>query len=404
MSKKMLIKIFDRAINKVKAKSIINDNIKLDKSILKIKDKKIDLNKSGNLYIFAIGKAAFLMAKECEKILGDKIKDGLAISNSKGKLKYIKHFTSTHPKVSEKSLKVGNLLLKKIKKLDKKDRFIFLLSGGASAMIEKPIDGLNLEDFKKISSSLLTSGIDIKALNSVRKSISNIKGGKLANEIKAKGTVLVLSDVIGDDLNTIGSAPMYFKDHNKKEKFKHHIIGNNKLALDEAEKFINRELKKKIEKVEIITTTLDKESQNATIYISGKIQEYDKKYKSFCLLFGGETTTVVKNSKGFGGRNQELALRLLLDEQLANLNKKNKNISILCAGSDGIDGHSNANGAFIDFDIYNKIKTNNLDGKSYLVNNDSNTFFKKLSYDFITGITGTNVMDFVIVLKKEKDK
>ena len=386
MSRKELEKIYFKALNKVKAKTIIKDNVSIKENILNIVDEKIDLNKIKKLYIFSVGKAGFSMAKECEKILEDKIKGGLAISTSKGKLKYIKHFKSSHPLVSKKSIKAGTLLLDEVSNLQEDDYFIFLLSGGASAMIEKPIDGLNLDDFSKISKALLSSGIDIKALNSVRKSISQIKGGKLANSIKAQGSVLVLSDVIGDDLNTIGSAPM------NNGKFKHYIIGNNKIALKKAKKYID----KKVDKTKIITTSLDKNSIEASSYISNIIKEYDKKYESFCLLFGGETTTIVE-ANGKGGRNQELALRLLID------NKFNKNISILCSGSDGIDGNSDANGAFVDFEISEKIKKLNLNANEYLKNCDSNTFFNKLSYDFVTGITGTNVMDFIIVLKEKND-
>jgi glycerate 2-kinase len=386
MSRKELEKIYFKALNKVKAKTIIKDNVSIKENILNIVDEKIDLNKIKKLYIFSVGKAGFSMAKECEKILEDKIKGGLAISTSKGKLKYIKHFKSSHPLVSKKSIKAGTLLLDEVSNLQEDDYFIFLLSGGASAMIEKPIDGLNLDDFSKISKALLSSGIDIKALNSVRKSISQIKGGKLANSIKAQGSVLVLSDVIGDDLNTIGSAPM------NNGKFKHYIIGNNKIALKKAKKYID----KKVDKTKIITISLDKNSIEASSYISNIIKEYDKKYESFCLLFGGETTTIVE-ANGKGGRNQELALRLLID------NKFNKNISILCSGSDGIDGNSDANGAFVDFEISEKIKKLNLNANEYLKNCDSNTFFNKLSYDFVTGITGTNVMDFIIVLKEKNN-
>ena len=386
MSRKELEKIYFKALNKVKAKTIIKDNVSIKDNILRIVNENIDLNKIKNLYIFSVGKAGFSMARECEEILKDKIKGGLAVSTSKGKLKYIKHFKSTHPLVSKKSIKAGNLLLDEVSKLNENDYFIFLLSGGASAMIEKPIEGLSLDDFSKISKALLSSGIDIKALNSVRKSISQIKGGKLANSIKAQGSVLVLSDVIEDDLNTIGSAPM------NNGKFKHYIIGNNKIALKEAKKYIN----KKVDKVKIITTSLDKNSPNASSYISKIIKEYDKKYENFCLLFGGETTTIVE-ANGKGGRNQELALRLLID------NKFNKNISILISGSDGIDGNSDANGAFIDFEVFEKIKTLNLNANEYLKNCDSNSFFKKLSYDFVTGITGTNVMDFIIVLKEKNN-
>lgn len=322
------------------------------------------------------------MAKECENILGEKIKGGVAISTSKGKLKNIKHYTSTHPLVSNRSLKAADKILDEVKKLQKDDYFIFFLSGGASAVIEKPIEGLDLDDFTKISKSLLTSGIDIKALNSVRKSISQIKGGKLANRFKSNGQVLVLSDVIGDDINTIGSAPM------NNGKFEHHIIGNNEIALKAAKKYI----KSKVDKTKIITTTLDKDSIEATKFIKKTVEKYDKKYDSFCLLFGGETTTTPKG-KGKGGRNQELALRLLLE------NITSDNISILCSGSDGIDGNSDANGAFVDKDVYKKCDDLKLDAKQFLENSDSNSFFKQIGYDFTIGITGTNVMDFIIVLK-----
>lgn len=387
MSQEELKKIFNKALNKVKAKNIIKDNILLKKNKLYLVNEIINLKKINNLYIFSLGKAGFSMAKECEKILGNKIKGGLSISTQDGKLKYLKYFKSTHPDVSEKSIEAADLLLSSVKKLKKNDYFIFLLSGGASAMIEKPIHGLSLDDFSKISKALLTSGIDIKALNTVRKSISQIKGGKLANSIKAPGCVLVLSDVIGDDVNTIGSAPM------NNGRFNHNFIGNNQIALKEAKKYI----KPIVEKTKIVTSTLDMSSEDASEYISKEIKKYNNKYESFCLLFGGETTTMVKGN-GYGGRNQELALRLLLK------NKASKNISILCAGSDGIDGRSDATGAFVDFDIYSKIKEENLNAKDFLENSDSNTFFKKLGFDFVTGITGTNVMDFVIVLKLKGDE
>ncbi|QDF29812.1 glycerate kinase type-2 family protein [Halarcobacter anaerophilus] len=387
MSKKELENIYFKALKKVQADSIIKDNLVLKDNSLKIVDEIVDLKKIENLYILGVGKAAFAMAKACENILKQRINGGLVISTSKGKLKYLQHFTSTHPEVTNKSLKAATKLLKISSDMKKNDYFIFLLSGGASALIEKPIKGLSLKDFIKASNALLTSGIDIKALNTIRKSISQIKGGKLADQIKAKGKVLVLSDVIGDDLNIIGSAPM------NNGKFSHSLIGNNKIALKEAKKYS----KPFVEKVEIITTTLDKSSEEAAKYIKEKISFYDKKYKSFVLLFGGETTTVVKAKNGFGGRNQELALRLLLNKSI------NKKISILCAGSDGIDGKSDAAGAFIDFNLYSKIKEEKIDAKKFLLDSDSNTFFKKVGYDFVTGITGTNVMDFIIVLKKGEE-
>ena len=348
-------------------------------------DNKVPLDTFNNLYIFAIGKAAFDMAKESEKILKEHITSGVVISNSNEKLKQLKNYKSSHPILTQKSIKSANHLIKQMKRLDKNDFYIFLLSGGASAMCERPIDGLNLKDFKRISKALIGSGIDIKALNSVRKSLSKIKGGKLANMTQAKGITLVLSDVIGDELNTIGSAPM------NNNKVPHYIIGNNKIALEAAKKQIYND----VEKVKVLTTSFALKSKDASKYITKKIKQYDKKYDSFCLLIGGETRSKIKGT-GIGGRNQELALRLVLEKCIT------KDISILCAGSDGIDGNSNSTGAFLDFNIYEKIKSKKLEAKRYLQNSDSNRFFKKLGYDFTIGLTGTNVMDFIIILKTKK--
>lgn len=383
MSRKaLLIEAYNRALDAVKAEAIITNNISLDTKSLTVCKKKYPLKNIHNLYCFSVGKAGLGMAKACEKVLTKHLKSGIAISHQKGQLKSMKHYTSSHPLVSHKSLESADKLIEAMEQMGENDFFIFCLSGGTSAMIEKPIVGLSLEDFQKISSALLGSGIDIKALNSVRKSISQVKGGKLANCAKANGVVVVLSDVIGDDLNTIGSAPMM------NGLFTHHIIGNNSIALEAAKKYIQP----KVEKVKIVTTTLNQTSKDAASYIAKKVKKYDKNYDSFCLLFGGETTTEVKG-KGRGGRNQELALRLLLEKCVGN------DISILSAGSDGIDGNSPATGAFLDFDIYGKIDENLLDPKAYLKNSDSYGFFKALGYDFTIGATGTNVMDFIIILK-----
>ena len=382
-SKKRLTKIYDQALQAVKAETIISNNVVIDDKSLTLCGVSHPLEKIDNIYLFSVGKAGLGMAKAAEKVLGSHIKGGVAISHQEGHCNFVKHYTSTHPLVSQKSISGAKKLLKAMRSMGENDFFIFCLSGGASAMIEKPIEGLSLEDFQKISSSLLGSGIDIKALNIVRKAISEIKGGKLADSTKANGRVLVLSDVIGDDLNTIGSAPMM------NGKIPHHIIGNNEIALKQAKKYIS----KHIDTVKIVTTTLNRSSKKAASYIAKQIEKYDRKHDCFCLLFGGETTTKVKGD-GQGGRNQELALRLLLQKCVS------ENISILSAGSDGIDGNSPATGAFLDFEIYQKMKKSKLDPKAYLKKSDSYHFFEQLGYDFTIGATGTNVMDFIIVLKQ----
>ena len=382
-NKKTITEIYNHALEAVKAETIIRNNITLDKQDLTICNTAYPLKKINKLYLFSVGKAGLGMAQAAEKILGSLIQGGVAISHQKGSCSFIEHHTSTHPLVSQKSIEGADKLIDTMKSMGKDDFFIFCLSGGASAMIEKPIYGISLEDFQKISSALLGSGIDIQTLNTVRKAISQIKGGKLADSTKAKGVVLVLSDVIGDDLNTIGSAPMM------NGKIPHHIIGNNTIALKEAKKYI----RSKVEKVKIVTNTLKGTSKGAAKYLAKKIKAYDKRYDSFCLLFGGETTTEVKGT-GKGGRNQELALRLLEKGLVSD------HMSILIAGSDGIDGNSPAAGAFLEPDIYKKMKRKGLDPETYLKNSDSYTFFKALDADLTIGATGTNVMDFIIILKK----
>lgn len=381
-NRKIVTEIYNQALHTVKADTIIRNNISLDEKDLTICSTAYPLKKINRLYLFSVGKAGLGMAKAAEKILGSLIQGGVAISNQEGQCRFIEHHTSTHPLVSQKSIEGADKLIEAMQAMGKDDFFIFCLSGGASAMIEKPIDGISLEDFQKISSALLGSGIDIQTLNRVRKAISQIKGGKLADHTKAKGVVLVLSDVIGDDLSTIGSAPML------NGKIPHHIIGNNAIALKEAKKYI----KPKVDKVKIVTKKLNGTSEEAAIYLAKKIKAYDKQYDTFCLLFGGETTTEVKGS-GKGGRNQELALRLLDKAPVS------ERISILIAGSDGIDGNSPATGAFLESELYKKMKTKGLEPKSYLKNSDSYTFFKALDADFTIGSTGTNVMDFIIIVK-----
>ena len=386
-NRKKVEKIFYKALESVKADKVIKNSISLKEGYIRIWDKKVKLDSFNDLYIFSVGKAGLDMARAAEEILGKRIKGGVAVSSKEGELEYISHFTSTHPIISDKSLFCADKIIEEIKGIKEDDLFIFLLSGGASALIEKPIAGIILKDFQKISAALLGCGIDIKALNKVRKSISAIKGGRLGDMFRSKGYVLVLSDVIGDDLGTIGSAPMYNK------KIPHFIIGNNKLALKEAKKYIENSVKK----TKILTTTLSMSSKKASKYISSTIKRYNEEFDSYCLLIGGETTTKVKGN-GLGGRNQELALRLVMQKCIK------KDMAILCAGSDGIDGNSEADGAFIDIGIYKEIKEKGLDPKIYFKNSDSYTFFKTLGYDFTTGITGTNVMDFVIVLKTGKNR
>lgn len=382
--RKTLTSLYWQAINSLNAAHLIKKTLVHHENNIKIQKDSYDLDKAGELHLFSVGKAGLQMARAVEENMGDRIDGGVAISHEEGACITLQHYTATHPLVSQKSIDACEKLLEALQTLHEDDFYIFCLSGGASAMIEKPIEGLNLDAFQKISSALLVSGIDIKALNTVRKAISQIKGGKLAAYTKAKGVVLVLSDVLGDDLATIGSGPMY--DGNTP----HYIIGNNTVALNAAYNFILPS----VQYAHIVSTTLSGTSEDAASFVMASIREHTLKYDSFCLLFGGETMTEVIGN-GQGGRNQELALRLLIHGAISD------NTSILVAGSDGIDGNSPATGAFLDQEMLLKMHDIGVDPHSYLSRSDSYGFFKALGADLETGPTGTNVMDFIFILKTQ---
>lgn len=383
MSREFLTKLYNTAIDSIRAETIVTNNVKIDGQSLILAGQRYEFSTIKNLYIYAAGKAALPMAQQAEKILADRIQGGLVVTHQQGALQYLKTYQSTHPLVSGKSLQAAEMMQQEFTGHNRDDFFIFFLSGGASAMLEQPIQGLGLAEFQKISKALLISGIDINALNTVRKAISNVKGGKLAEHTQAQGVVLVLSDVVGDDLQTIGSAPMY------NGRYNHHIIGNNTIALQAIEKYLQ---KQKIP-TEIITTTLNGSSQLCSDLILKEIEKNQSR-ESYCLLFGGESVTEPKMG-GIGGRNQELALRLMTELP------PQEGLAVLCAGSDGIDGNSVAAGAFFDKNIYPLIEQKNLKPKEYLDNSNSYLFFHELGYDLTTGATGTNVMDIIIVLKSK---
>mgnify|MGYP001595689079 CR=1 FL=1 len=152
-NKKLLKKIYFHALETVKAETIINRNIAIDEENLYVCNVTYPLEKINNLHLFSVGKAGLGMAKAAEKVLGSHIKGGVAISHQEGQCSFIDHHTSTHPLLSSKSLLGAEKLIETMGSMKEDDFFIFCLSGGASAMIEKPIDGLDLYNFQKICAS-----------------------------------------------------------------------------------------------------------------------------------------------------------------------------------------------------------------------------------------------------------
>lgn len=419
--------VFQTAIDAVMPEKLIPSSVSMANGALKIGDTALDLNDYAHCTVCGSGKAAGPMAQAMEKILQNRCSGGVIISPEKPvHLQYATCIQSTHPLPSQLSLKAADALQSLFRQTGKGDLIIYLLSGGTSSLIEKPLNGLTLDDIIDTTRRLLENGCSIEETNAVRKHLSMIKGGRLAALTDATILVLVISDVIGDDLQTIGSAPLHsdassyadvvsmlearglmaqLSDRVKavlmqgasgqipdtpshvKPNVIHLILSSNKQALEAAASYADL----------FGVLTLVEPTP-----ISGSVEEAAK---AFCerfkalepgtlLLAGGETTVKVQGS-GKGGRNQHFALLCL--QQLADC----CSYEIICAGSDGIDGNSDAAGAKISDRLYSEAKQTGLNMLDYINNFDSNTFFAQLDALIVTGYTGTNVMDIIIAHKKD---
>jgi len=375
----------------------------------------LKLDKFSNIYTVAFGKAADSMTRAINAIIP--IKGGIIVipkgSRSKIKGKKFQIFNAGHPKPNQTSIKAAKEVIKFLQNRRGDELVLFLVSGGASALLALP-EKITLNDKIHVTDLLLRSGATIQEFNCIRKHLSKIKGGKLVENLKCHGIGLVMSDVEGDELSAIASGTTYmdnttfgdalniikkYKLKNKiplevfhvlrdgindkipetpkKEKIKNYIVANNDDCLKAMEvkaKKLGYEVKKiqifgnNKEAVKIIIKNIPKEQKN-------------------CLVFGGETTVEVIG-KGSGGRNQELVLRILKNTQ--QLSK----VCIAAMGTDGIDGNTLFAGA-----ITENVKIEPTTIKEFLKNNDSGRFFQKQKSHIVTGFTHSNLMDIGIILK-----
>jgi hydroxypyruvate reductase len=374
-----------------------------------------EIKKFSHIYTVAFGKAADSMTRAANTIIP--IKAGIVVipkgSKSQIKGKKFQIFNSGHPKPDQTSVKAAKEVIKFLQNRKKDELVIFLVSGGASALLALP-EKITLNDKIHTTDLLLKSGVSIQEFNCIRKHLSKIKGGKLVENLNCHGVSLVMSDVQGDDLSAIASGTTFMDDTTfadaleiikkyklknkippevfhvlrsgvneqipetpKKEKIKNFIIANNNDCL-KAMEVRAKELGYTVKKLQVFGNIKD-----AVQIILKNIPEE----KKTCLIFGGETTVDVIG-KGIGGRNQELVLRILKNTQ------KKDNLCIAAMGTDGIDGNTLFAGA-----ITENIKMDLGTMKEFLKNNDSGRFFQKQKSNIITGFTHSNLMDIGLVLQ-----
>jgi len=425
-SKELLEELFHTAVEAVKPKNLIREHCHLEGSVLKIHEDKYDLLDYERIFVFGSGKASLNMAEALEEVIGEYVHSGLVVAPVCDQtLRKVECIVSDHPVPTGRSLSGAKALIEKMQACNSNELYIYLLSGGSSSLIEQPVEGITLDDLQKTTDLMLKSGLKISEINAVRKHLSSIKGGRLGEYSEAKGVVLTISDVVGDDLYSIGSAPLYadrstyeevmdiltaYKildqipssvlkvlkegvEHIRLEtpkaplpRIKHYLVGTNALARKAAfEKALSLGLEAKV-----IDEDID---MNVTQAVE-KMFDLGLEAEENIVIFGGETTVTV-TGKGEGGRNQHAVL-----EMLKMAENRGVNMAFLSAGTDGIDGNSDAAGAYIDSTSLDQVQSKGLDIDAYLKENDSYHFFQQLNSLVMTGPTGTNVMDIAILIKE----
>ncbi|NWG01807.1 MAG: glycerate kinase [Syntrophaceae bacterium] len=433
--------IFSTALSAVEPSKILRDRIQIEKDRLWIKqdensEKIFDLKSFDHIFLVGTGKASTSMAKAIEEIFGEWLTEGLVTTKYGHRLplKKTEMIEAGHPIPDQNGFEGAKKIKNLLKQSGSKDLVLFLLSGGGSALLPFPADGIELKEKQDMTQLLLDCGADIKEINTIRKHISQIKGGWLAKWAYPSTVIgLILSDVVGDPLDVIGSGPtvpdpstfeeaweiikkydlvnkispsiqkhLQLGKEGKKEetpkpkevvfeKVFNSLIGSNILALCEAEKEAERLGFNTL----ILSSSIVGETREAALFHSAIAKEVVSSGnpipKPACILSGGETTVTIKGH-GLGGRNQEFVLAGAIE--ISGI----ETVVLLSGGTDGTDGPTDATGAVADHTTVERANVMGMNPKAYLQDNNAYPFFKQLGDLLITGPTHTNVMDVRILL------
>jgi glycerate 2-kinase len=431
------LEIFAAALDAVDPKKAIGSHIRMDRGAVRLGDLKLDLDAFSHIFVVGGGKAGGAMSEAVESVLGDRISGGvvnvLAGTEDLYNLKHISLNPASHPIPDDSGVRGVERMLSIVNDARPNDLLIVLISGGGSALMTHPAEGVRLQDLQKVTDLLLRSGATINELNAVRKHLSDFKGGQLAKRAYPSRVLsLILSDVVGDPLDTIASGPTApdettFRDAvnilksrrvwaDTPEAVRHRLEKGVRGEIDEtpkagdevfknvtnvivgsnlvAAKAAQRKALSKGYHTMILSTRVEGEARHIGTAMAGIAREIvatdNPLEKPAAIIVGGETTVTVTGS-GVGGRNQEIALS-------ASLRIPGSGVLIASLATDGIDGPTNAAGALVDGSTVDRSHEMELDPKSFLANNDSHSYFSRLGDLLITGPTGTNVNDLTLIL------
>jgi glycerate 2-kinase len=415
---------------------LIQRCLQVDGQVLRAGERLYDLTKYGDLYLVGAGKATAKMALAVEALLGERIAGGVVIvkSGHAVSLKKLEVVEAGHPIPDQAGINATETIIQLLRRTQESDLILCLVSGGASALLSCPVVGLGLQDKQQTTQALLNCGARIQEVNAIRKHISRVKGGRLA-ELAHPSTVvsLILSDVIDDSLDAIGSGPtvpdsstfadclsivdryrvgemipVAVKRFLKKgaageivdtpkagdpifQKVQNLLIGNNESALVAA--------KEKAETLGyntlILSSSVEGEARNVAIDHVVRARDILSSSSPIpppaCIISGGETTVTIRGP-GLGGRNQEFALAAAIEVDGL------EGVVVLSGGTDGTDGPTDAAGGIVDGTTIQRAREKGLDARSYLDRNNSYPLLKTAGDLLITGPTLTNVMDLRLIL------
>ncbi|MEM2419818.1 MAG: glycerate kinase [Candidatus Bathyarchaeia archaeon] len=435
-ARELALKSLETAVKAVDPKRLILSKLALKGSILKVNGYTFDLNQFKNVYVIGGGKASGSMAEVLETILGDRIREGFinVPKGSKHKTAVVKLHEASHPIPDDSGVQGVKRMLEIAEKAGENDLIVCLISGGGSSLMPLPRNGITLADKRKITEDLLKCGATINEINTVRKHISGFKGGWLAKKAYPATVLnLILSDVLGDPLDSIASGPTVpdsttFSDAIKilkkyglwkkaPESVKKVLIDGEKGLTPETPKADDKAFRKvfnivigncrdactaacKALKNEglntlLLTSLLEGEARHVGTVLASLAREVaasgNPVQKPAAIVAGGETTVTVVG-KGRGGRNQEIALASALKV------KGLDGCVVASLSTDGVDGPTDAAGAIADGKTVTKAEETGLKAEDFLAENDSYNFFSKLGDLIFTGPTGTNVNDVSVVI------
>lgn len=430
------LRIFRAALKAADPVQAVKRHVRLQGSVLRAGNRRYRLDAFDRIFVIGAGKAGASMARAIEDLLGRRITGGLVSVKygHTGPLERVELNECGHPVPDEAGVRGAERIAAVARQAGRRDLVICLISGGASALLPAPAPPVTLAEKQETTRLLLACGATIHEINAVRKHLSELKGGQLAR-LAAPATVLalLLSDVIGDDLDVIGSGPTapdsstFRSARAVLEKYgllervpksvaeriergvrgelaetpkpndplfrrvQNLIVGSNRLAADEAA----RQARKLGYRTAVLSTFIEGETRDVALVHAAIAREIVAAGRPLrppaCLISGGETTVTLRGN-GLGGRNQEFVLAAAI--ALSGYDR----VVILSGGTDGTDGPTDAAGAVADGRTVARGRRRGLEASRFLAENDSYHFFEPLGDLVKTGPTMTNVMDIRVLL------